>query len=563
MEKIIIYQIFTRLFGNKNRNNIKNGTIEENGCGKLNDFTPKALQEIKQLGISHIWYTGIIEHALTTDYSQYNISKDYPEVVKGKAGSPYAIKDYYDINPDLAEDVENRMSEFENLVQRTHNENMKVIIDFVPNHLARHYISDNKPKGIKDFGEDDNTQVNFDINNNFYYLPGETFDGPVTAKGSEPLIEYPAKVTGNDCTTSKPGIHDWYETIKLNYGVNIFQENTKNFDPIPDTWSKMLDILLFWGNKNIDGFRCDMAEMVPVEFWHWVIPKVKEIHPEIIFIAEVYNPDFYRQYITYGGFDFLYDKVGLYDTFKAIIQGHSQPYAITRAWDILNGIHQHMLFFLENHDEQRIASPYFADEAKKAIPAMIISGTLYSNPLMVYFGQELGEPGMDEEGYSGIDGRTTIFDYWGIKLYQDWVNEGHFNLEKLDNDTIELRNWHKKYLNFIHESDIIKNGKFYDLMWANKDENPAFDASKLYAFLRYHQEKILLIVVNFSGEPIKCRVKIPAHAFFTMDVESKKFFKGIDFLDRNNRISFPQEIAITNGVGVKVKPFSGNIYELE
>ncbi len=562
MQKIIIYQVLTRLFGNRYTNNRKDGSIDENGCGKMNDFTPHALKSIREMGISHIWYTGIIEHATTTDYSKYNITKDFPEVIKGKAGSPYAIKDYYDVCPDLAVQVENRMTEFEELVKRTHDEDMKVIIDFIPNHLARHYVSDNKPNGIKDFGQDDDQNQRFANHNNFYYLPGETFDGPVTARESAHLIESPAKVTGNDCITSKPGINDWYETVKLNYGIDIFNQRSKHFDPIPDTWQKMLDILLFWADKEVDGFRCDMAEMVPVEFWHWAIPKVKEIHPHIIFIAEVYQPDLYRQYITFGGFDFLYDKVGMYDTLKAIVQGHEHPKAITRAWEVLNGIHQHMLFFLENHDEQRIASPFFAGDAAKAIPAMIISGTLYSNPLLVYFGQELGEPGMDEEGFSGQDGRTTIFDYWGIKRYQEWFNNGLCNGEKLSKDTAELRNWHKKLLCILQTNEIIKMGKFYDLMWAN-DNNPNFDNKKLYTFLRYYQQKTLIVVVNFSNEEIKCRIKIPAHAFVTIGVERSKFFKGKDLLNNNNKISFPQEVANTNGFGVKIPPYSGRIYSFE
>ncbi len=562
MEKIIIYQVLTRLFGNQNTTNIPHGTIEENGCGKMADFTPKALEEIKNLGTTHIWYTGIIEHALVTDYSAHNIAKDFPEVVKGKAGSPYAIKDYYDINPDLAVDVNQRMNEFENLVSRTHEQDLKVIIDFVPNHLARNYVSDNKPNGIENFGVSDNTNVNFEAQNNFYYIPGEDFNGPVTAQGAEHLVESPAKVTGNDCLTSKPGINDWYETVKLNYGVNLFDHNKKHFDPIPNTWFKMLDILLFWSSKKIDGFRCDMAEMVPVEFWHWVIPQVKDKYPHIIFIAEVYNPDLYRQYITFGGFDFLYDKVGMYDTLKLIIQGHEKPTAITKAWDILNGIHQHMLFFLENHDEQRIASPFFAGNAHSALPALFVSGAIYSNPLMLYFGQELGEAGMDKEGFSGEDGRTTIFDYWGIERYQQWVNQGNFDGGQLNDEWTELRSWHQNFLNIIKSHEAIIKGKFYDLMWSNEDNND-FDTNKMYTFLRYTDEKILLCIVNFSGEKIRARVKIPAHAFFTMGVESNKYFKGEDIIGGKSKVSFPQEVAITNGVGFKIQPYSGRMYELK
>ncbi len=561
MEKTIIYQVFTRLFGNKNRTNKVNGTLLENGCGKMNDFNAKSLSEIKKLGATHIWYTGIIEHALATDYSQYGISKDYPEVVKGKAGSPYAIKDYYDVNPDLAVDVNNRIKEFEDLVERSHLENLKVIIDFVPNHVARNYISHAKPDSVKDLGEDDNIDINFDRNNNFYYLPGQVFDGPVTPQGTEHLIENPAKVTGNDCLSAKPGINDWYETVKINYGVDIFNHRTQYFDPIPDTWGKMLAILLYWASKEVDGFRCDMAEMVPVEFWNWVIPKVKEQHPHVIFIAEIYNPDVYRQYITFGGFDYLYDKVGMYDTLKAIVQGHEQPTAISRAWDRINGIHKHMLFFLENHDEQRIASPFYAGDAQKALPAMVISGAIYSNPLMLYFGQELGESGMDKEGFSGQDGRTSIFDYWGVKLFQDWANDGLYDGAKLSNKARQLRKWYQKFLHILQNNEVIQLGNFYDLMWCNED-NSNFDNSKLFAFLRYTKNKILLIIVNFSDEKITGRIKIPAHAFFTMAVESKKYFKGNDILGGKNKISFPQDVAITNGLGFEIDGYGGSIYEL-
>ncbi|KAA6333249.1 Cyclomaltodextrin glucanotransferase [termite gut metagenome] len=151
-KKIIIYQVFTRLFGNTNTACLCGGSITENGCGKMSDFTVGALREIKKLGITHIWYTGIIEHATQTDYTAYGIAPDHPAIVKGKAGSPYAIKDYYDVDPDLANDVPKRMKEFENLVSRTHRNGLKMIIDFVPNHVSRQYRSDAHPAGIVDLG---------------------------------------------------------------------------------------------------------------------------------------------------------------------------------------------------------------------------------------------------------------------------------------------------------------------------------------------------------------------------------------------------------------------------
>ncbi len=103
--KLLIYQLFVRLFGNQNQTNKYYGSIEENGCGKFNDINDLALQEITKLSISHVWLTGVIEHATMTDYSYHGIKRDDPDVVKGRAGSPYAIKDYYDVDPDLAVNV--------------------------------------------------------------------------------------------------------------------------------------------------------------------------------------------------------------------------------------------------------------------------------------------------------------------------------------------------------------------------------------------------------------------------------------------------------------------------
>ncbi|MFZ6012411.1 MAG: alpha-amylase family glycosyl hydrolase, partial [Bacteroidota bacterium] len=298
--KVVIYQMMTRLFGNKVGVNKPYGTIQENGVGKFNDIDLRALKAIKELGITHIWYTGVLEHATLTDYTSFGIPLDDADVVKGRAGSPYAIKDYYDINPDLAVDAAKRMQEFEALVDRTHREQLKVIIDFVPNHVARGYKSDAKPQGIKDLGETDDKTAAFKASNNFYYLPGQTFKAPKSGSGMSALgqdrkyEETPAKVTGNDQFTATPGVNEWYETVKLNYGVDLLGGRTPHFEPIPDTWIKMKDILTYWAEKKVDGFRCDMAEMVPVEFWNWVIPQVKQVNPEIIFIAEIYNPDLYR-----------------------------------------------------------------------------------------------------------------------------------------------------------------------------------------------------------------------------------------------------------------------------
>ena len=362
MEKIIIYQVLPRLFGNKNTTRKRWGTIEENGCGKLKNFTPSVLKRLREEGYTHVWYTGVLRHATMTDYSSYGIPRQHPAVVKGRAGSPYAIADYYDIDPDLAGKVEKRMEEFEQLVKRTHRAGLKVVTDFVPNHVARQYRSICKPEGVRDLGEDDDPTKGFEPeHNNFYYCPGQVFTPyfDLYHGEREPYTEYPAKATGNDHFDNAPGRNDWYETVKLNYGVDYYAGGTGHFSPTPSTWQKMLDILLFWSAKGVDGFRCDMAEMVPSAFWAWATSRVREKFPHIIFIGEVYNPGLYRQYLK-SGFDYLYDKVGMYDAMRDVICHRRDTDAITWAWQQTDDIRQHMLYLLENHDEQRIASDFFA-----------------------------------------------------------------------------------------------------------------------------------------------------------------------------------------------------------
>lgn len=518
-ERPIIYQVFTRLFGANSNHPVANGTKQQNGCGHMADFTTKALESIKGLGITHVWYTGIIEHATQTDYSEYGIAKDHAAIVKGKAGSPYAIKDYYDIDPDLATSVPDRMREFQNLVNRTHKAGLKVLIDFVPNHVARQYHSDTKPEGVKDLGEDDDTSLGFDINNNFYYITGSQFSPSFDLKDEEGVeyIEKPAKATGNDCFSQWPNKNDWYETVKLNYGVDYQGSHRMEFSPsVPNTWDKMLNILKYWASKGIDGFRCDMAEMVPCDFWGWAIPQVKRINPDIVFIAEVYNPREYRNYIYRGKFDYLYDKVGLYDTVKSVVNGNSAM-NITGCWQSVDDIHDRMLNFLENHDEQRIASDYFAGSAEKGKPALIVSALMRSNPFMIYFGQELGEKGMDEEGFSGKDGRTTIFDYWTIDTIRRWRNGGKFDGSNLSKEEKELQAYYTKVLSICNKEKAIREGAFFDIMYCNHG-NQMMNEHRQYAFLRKEGHDLILVVANFDKNTARSWIKIPEHAFECLNI---------------------------------------------
>ena len=502
VDKVIIYQIFTRLFGNRNVTRKVDGTIAENGCGKLADFTPKVLKDIAAMGVSHVWYTGIIRHATQTDYSKYGVPRQHPAVVKGKAGSPYAITDYYDVDPDLAVNVDERMQEFEQLVERTHAAGLKMVIDFVPNHVARQYHSVCKPQGVVDLGADDDPQQGFNPQNNFYYCPGERFTPffDLYQGEKEAYIEEPAKATGNDHFDNAPSKTDWYETVKLNYGVDYYAGRIGYFDPIPDTWYKMTEILLFWASKGVDAFRCDMAEMVPVEFWRFATETVREDFPDIKFIGEVYNPYDYRRYLL-NGFDWLYDKVGMYDTMRSVICHHAPTSAISNAWQQTDDIREHMLYFLENHDEQRIASDFFAADGRKGVPAMIASVLMQQNPFMLYAGEEYGERGMDREGFSGNDGRTTIFDYWSVDTLCRAAQK------KLTADEQQLFDIHKKTMLIARKEKTVSDGAFFDLMYVNGH------LQRQYAFLRKADNDLLLVVANFDDQDVDIDVNLPAHAF--------------------------------------------------
>lgn len=556
MEKAIIYQIFTRLFGNTNTTRKHNGMLTDNGCGKLNAFTPAVLRRIKELGATHVWYTGVIRHATTTDYTRYGIPRQHPAVVKGKAGSPYAITDYYDIDPDLATNVEKRMNEFESLVKRTHKAGLKMIIDFVPNHVARQYKSIAKPKGIADFGENDNTGMQFSPQNNFYYCPGQDFAADIDLYHGEelPYEEFPAKATGNDCFGNRPGRNDWYETVKLNYGVDYCDAGgiSTHFSPTPDTWKKMLDILLFWAGKGVDAFRCDMAEMVPSAFWQWVTTEVMKKRHNVKFIGEVYNPGRYREYIN-AGFDYLYDKVGMYDSVRDVVCGHRSATDITRQWQTNDDIADHMLYFLENHDEQRIASDFFAGDAKKGIPALMTSALMRTNPFMLYAGQEYGERGMDEEGFSGRDGRTTIFDYWSV----DSLIHGYSSRRQLTKEEKSIEATYKKVLNIATSEKAVTEGKFFDLMYVNPT-SADFNADRQFVFLRSNEDDLMIVLANFSDENCDCKINIPQHAFDYLNLK-KGIMEGTDLLN-GEKINI--NLSDADPLNLSVEAWSGRVIKI-
>jgi len=525
-KKEVVYQVFTRLFGNTNTTNKPWGTLEENGVGKFADFTEKALKEIKGLGVTHIWYTGVPHHDVIKDYTNYGISNDDPDVVKGRAGSPYAVKDYYNVNPDLATDPANRLQEFKDLVERSHKVGLKVIIDIVPNHVARNYQSLTNPKGVEDFGASDDKSVTYNVNNNFYYNPGEVFQVPNWQFGYQPLggekhplldhkfDENPAKWTGNGSRASQPDMNDWYETVKINYGIS--PDGTKDFEElpygfedkdyqahfefwkektVPDSWLKFRDIALYWLDFGVDGFRFDMAEMVPVEFWSFMNSSIKMKNPSAFILAEVYNPDLYRAYIKKGKMDYLYDKVQLYDTLKHVMQGHGSTDNIPPIQEYLKDIEHNMLHFLENHDEQRIASPEFAGNAEKGKPAMVVSATISTSPTMVYFGQEVGEPGAENAGF-GSPSRTSIFDYIGVPHHQRWLNNKKFDGGQSTPQEKALRDFYKRLLNFTINSSALV-GNYQDIHRYNRDHTEWYN-DKVLSFVRWGEDERLIVVSNFS-----------------------------------------------------------------
>lgn len=537
-QKKVVYQVFTRLFGNTNTTNKPWGTIEENGVGKFADFTDKALTEIKDLGVTHIWYTGVPHHDVIRDYTAYGISNDDPDVVKGRAGSPYAVKDYYNVNPDMAVDPANRLEEFEALIARTHKAGLKLLIDIVPNHVARNYQSISNPEGTQDFGADDDTSVQYHVNNNFYYNPGESFEVPDPLNDYQPLggdehpladgkfEEVPAKWTGNGSRASKPHFYDWYETVKVNYGISPdgrkdFDELPEGFDnedykkhyefwqdkTVPNSWVKFRDIAYYWLDKGVDGFRFDMAEMVPVEFWSYMNSSIKMKNPSAFLLAEVYNPSLYRDYIKKGKMDYLYDKVELYDTIKHVMQGHGLTDNIPPIQEGLKDIEHHMIHFLENHDEQRIASPEFAGNPQKGKPAMVVSTTISTSPSLVYFGQELGEPAAEDAGF-GKPSRTSIFDYVGVPTLQRWVNNKQFDGGQSTDEEKALRDFYKRLLNFTINSSALM-GKYQDIHTHNRNVSEGYD-HRLLSYVRWSKDEQLVIISNFDAEKsYEIDLKIP------------------------------------------------------
>lgn len=510
MGKFIIYQMLPRLWGNIGGKNIKNGTLKDNGCGKFSSIDTISLEYLRSLGVSYVWYTGIIRHATAED--EAGCTPSSADWIKGRAGSPYSITDYYDVNPYLADDPDKRMDEFRDLVRRTHEAGLKVIIDFVPNHVARDYgrftAEHPAPTGMAALGATDDKSVHWKDTNDFFYYPETPLTLPVK---NQTYVEMPAMASGNTYTAS-PGVNDWYDTVKLNY-----------CDFHTETWEKMYDIVNFWAEQGVDGFRCDMVELVPPAFFKWLIEKIKKDRPNLLFIAEVYQKTLYSKYIRDIGFDLLYDKSGIYDTIRAIVEKNvndsgvpvedwQSAKRITWNWQSLGELQPYMLNFLENHDEQRFASDFFGGNVKNSYAALYASLFLNTAPFMLYAGEEVGERGMDNEGFSGTDGRTSIFDWWAPSSLTRLYRYIHGETGALSHDEQETLEFYRKALRFASEDDAVSKGTVYDLCYCNSSSD-GFNQDRHFAFLRDYEDETLLIVCNFSKVDADMKISIPEHAF--------------------------------------------------
>jgi len=589
----VIYQLVVRLFSNVNGTNEWNGDLAVNGTGRFADIGAAAIAGIAELGVTHVWLTGIPQQATDTDWSEYGEPADDPDVLKGKAGSFYAVRDWFDTSPDYAVDPARRMEEFGELVGRLHGAGMKVLIDFVPNHVARTYRSTGRPD--LDFGAGDDTTVFFHPQNNFFYLvdpPGQVLELPEPSHwpkpdGADGTLETEnntgdppgdvPKATGNNVTSASPSEHDWYETAKLNWGYD-FVTGEAVYDPIPDTWLKMDQVLAFWQEQGVDGFRCDFAHYIPLEAWAYLIERARERDPEVFFVAEAYDapdavPGFSFPALVQVGFDAVYDDE-TYDMVKGIYCCGKWANDID---EVLPGDYMfgRFLRYAENHDERRIASPLVPGDnpddsgfggCERGKPAAGLLFLLGSGPLLLYNGQEVGEEAAGAEGFGGDDGRTTIFDYWTMPRMAQWVNGHLYDGGGLSAERRELREWYAALVDLAQRQGFA-TGNFYGLQFANRHDASYTSGRWIHSFLRYDSVAgaAWLVLANLGGDPREPAVRIPAEAlqFLGFDDGGGK----LRFHDVFAKDAAPVEVkagdVAANGVPLVLDPYQLAVFGID
>ena len=574
--KLRIYQMFPRLFGNTNTNRVPNGTYEQNGCGKFADLNDEVLSSLKKLGFDAIWVTGVLRQATTRDYSSIGLPPDDPDLLKGIAGSPYAIRDYYDVCPDYALDPAKRVEEFKSLLTRAKQHDLKIFMDFIPNHVARSYASVIHPE--RDFGREDRGTEFFSADD-FYNLKPDSHGPPLRLATFDPRKKEPltpttkviwddqqnrfpglkekidglfpgeakrGRVTGDNQNTWTPNQDCWYETIKFNYGYN-FTEGAKGRRrhptvaqpdfPVPNLWKKMDAVIAYWQEMGVDGFRCDVAHIVPSEFWHWALARARERNPKTFFYAECYegdvrlevpdaNPELapFRSNPTSlleAGFDAVYG----HDAYKRLMEIYQD-----KAWanDLDSAgragfVGDNSVRYAENHDEVRVASPQVSPKHWGGHGPLVgrpVSGILFGlsrGPVMVYYGQEVGEPAdVGAAGFELDKGRTTFFDYWSVPTLIQWMNHGKYDGGALPELNQNLRAFYGRLLNSLTHPALAQ-GNFIPLNPANR-ENAFYHVADgkrengrwLYSFLRYDpvSQRTLLVAANLHPKSAASGVKL-------------------------------------------------------
>ncbi len=520
----ILYQLVVRHFGNHDGANVTDGTLEENGVGTFADIDDRALSRLGDMGITHVYLTGVLRQATRTDWSEIGLPPDDPDILKGRAGSFFAVRDYFDVCPDYAEDPAERLAEFDALLDRIRDAGLRSLIDLVPNHVARSYGSVVRPE--LDLGVHDDQGEFFSPDNHFFYLDGgtpltlPTLDADWQLPGMDGLFPpedgtpgHHVRVTGNDIISYTPSRHDWYETVKLNYGRD-FTTGASHFDPLPPTWTFMDEVLAYWQDRGVDGFRCDFAHLVPDEAWAWLIAEAKARDPETWFAAEAYAN---LQGLVDAGFDAVYED-DTYDLLKGLYNGSHDKFELDEhlAW-LDDDFRPHALRYVENHDERRIASPIVSgvepddsgfgsmEAGPHVTPISYLAGP---GPLMVYNGQTVGEEGAGVAGFSGENGRTSIFDYWRVPALADWVNDGAFDGGRLSPEQRDLHEYHRRLLH-LAQHPLVVEGAYYGLDWYNRDQDGYPSAA--WAFGRYlpGQERLLVVVTNLALDPFEATIRIP------------------------------------------------------
>lgn len=564
--RLEVYQLLVRTFGNINETRVPNGTLAENGTGRFDDLNPAAAAALADMGMTHVWFTGALQQATSTDWSEVGEPADDPDILKGRAGSPYAIRDYFDVAPDYAVDPAARHTAFRAAVSAMHAEGLDVLLDFVPNHVARSYASSVRPE--RSFGAGDRTDVFYTRDNHFFYL--QVGDAPTQMPGFDRATQTPisptcsvlaatagdyqcdglydwtnggetdwGRVTGNNVASWSPDLGSWYETVKLNYG---FDYTTGAFEhpavgapeaPIPRTWEVMDEVIAHWQSLGVDGFRVDMAHMVPMAFHEWLISRSRARDPNVFWMAEAYDTDPAK--VTEGnvlhallgaGYDAVYDD-DTYDRLKAVFDGNAWANDVDNPLIADPILTHHALRYAENHDEVRLASPHdwMFDGANvgraqaQAITAMLFA--IGRGPVMVYAGQETGESAEGAEGFGGDDGRTSIFDYWSMPSFVGWVNSHAYDGGGLDAETAALRAQHLETWAAFRDP-VFAQGQTYLLNGANLDrprfgrlEGEPVSGRYAHALLRYVDGRAALVFVwlHPTITATDVAVRVPADAW--------------------------------------------------